>query len=276
MTDIDAADTENWQSPIILQLPNELLQVILDHLVHSIYVDCINNGAHSKNFLRYTHICHRIRDLALASPRLWRFIDVSHQRLSQEFLIRSKSASISLIMESAGYGEWSNKLRLSTENLRPHINRIHSVHVDLDPMDMKKLLSVIQPITRQISTLRLRYNPMGYQAQFPYRLEYDFPSVRQLGLVQITARWESFSNLTRLYLRGGRHTLDITFRELRNIILRSPGLEYLSLTATVPVICDLPEHTIHLPHLQCLSLETNSDLISHLLQAIESYHRLRM
>ena len=111
---------------------------------------------------------------------------------------------------------------------------------------------------------------MGYQAQFPYRLEYDFPSVRQLGLVQITARWESFSNLTRLYLRGGRHTLDITFRELRNIILRSPGLEYLSLTATVPVICDLPEHTIHLPHLQCLSLETNSDLISHLLQAIES------
>ncbi|TCD69982.1 hypothetical protein EIP91_005571 [Steccherinum ochraceum] len=94
--DIEASREQNALVPL-LQLPSELLLAIIHHYV----------GIHRKpskkplsgklyTWLRVTHVCHHLRSVALADPKLWSTIYPANPDFVSELLVRSQQIPLTL------------------------------------------------------------------------------------------------------------------------------------------------------------------------------------
>jgi hypothetical protein len=109
-------------SVAILNVPCELVAEILDQKTLS-----------SIRMRSCSLIRKFVARFATSPSRRHNYGDISTYptRFCKEFLIRSKSAPITLIMTSR-----SGRLQVDCETLRPHVNRICAVNVELEPRDI--------------------------------------------------------------------------------------------------------------------------------------------
>lgn len=82
------------QSPILRALPDELLQVIVDHLYNS-------GGTW---YINFSHVCRKFRDVALGLSTMWTSIHSGMSaKIVELYLIRSKEAGLSIRLVNFPY-----------------------------------------------------------------------------------------------------------------------------------------------------------------------------
>lgn len=234
---------------MILDLPDELLTEILDHLVHDTFVNEFFFRRNANDFLPYTQICRHLRSVAL-TPRLWRYIDISHPRFYKEFVARSKSAFISLIMSSG-------KLAVEPADLLLVADRIRGIDIE----HILELVPVIKASSQWLSSLTFM-SGSGF-----IFIDCDFPSLGRLVLNNAMIKWGSCTKLMDLYLSGG---ITITYTEVHGLLSRSPCLQVCSLDIAVTHTTGVSLGAISLPNLQRITLSIGSVACSHLLAEIHT------
>ena len=235
-------------------LPTEILEQIF-----SICVSWLYGHRHQKpkQRLAWTQVCRVWRHVSLNSARLWRCIDLCDSRLAREFLLRSKSAPISIVSASP--------MKLYTDDLHDHAERLQSIDVFLFPDDMQELFCSIGPNLLNLSSLTLKIPPVSWNIA----LDLHFPSLRRLSLDSVAIPWDDCGGLTHLSLRGLEEGLCPTVSQLFAIFENSPRLECLRLEALSLVVPDMmSDRVIELAHLHELIISAKASIISSILARI--------
>jgi len=237
----------------ISTLPSELLERIFDSCVCWIY--WFRKPDHC---LAWTQVCTRWRRVALDSPRLWRYIDISHSHFAAEFLVRSRSAPICIVSHSAE--------RFFIDSFHPHRGRLRSIDVILRFNDMQEFLSSVGPELPNLTSLYLALLPCSRNILYDVRI----PSVRQLALDGVAVPWDFCSDLTHLSLRRLGEGFSPSVYQLGSILERSPQLECLQVENIFAAVSDrVPDFIVALPRLHKLTLFSQPpQFISYLLAGI--------
>ncbi|KAF8652813.1 hypothetical protein AX16_004164 [Volvariella volvacea WC 439] len=228
----------------ISQLPTDILEDIF-----AICVSWLYGNQKPKNRLAWTQVCRVWRQVSLDSARLWRCIDLSDSRLAREFLKRSKTSPISMISASP--------LKLYTDDLHPHAERLQSIDVFLFPDDMNDLFDSIGPNLSNLTDLSLRIPPVSASI----RLDIPLPRVRRLNLEAVSLGWSACTSLTHLSLRGMISSFAPSISELQTIFSKSPHLEYIRLENIDSLSTETEEGQHHHPPAEAIPLNNLQELI---------------
>ncbi|KAF5349738.1 hypothetical protein D9756_008896 [Leucocoprinus leucothites] len=124
-------------------LPTEILEHIF-----SICVSWLYTPKKPTHRIAWTQVCRQWRSIAFNSPRLWQCIDLADPRFAREFLVRSKTAPISIYSPSP--------LKVYSDDLRVHAARLFSIDVFLFPDDMLDLFASIGSKLPTLTSLALK------------------------------------------------------------------------------------------------------------------------
>lgn len=251
----------NHLSPISW-LPTEILEQIFGLCVLWLY-----GHQKPKSRLAWTQVCRVWRQISFNSGRLWQCIDLCDSRLAHEFLIRSKTAPLSIIS--------SSPLKLCIDNLHSHAERFESIEVYLFPDDVMSLFKNIGTNTVNLTTLSLKIPPISLNLY----LDIPFPSVRRLSLDAVAVQWNMCQGLTHLSLRALGAGFSPSVSQLHTIFEASPRLEYIRLEDIAPAISTTTsDHTIPLCHVREMVIRAKSSVISAILAGISlpSHARLQL
>lgn len=234
-------------------LPSEILEAIFDICVSWLY------GHHKpKHRLAWTQVCCSWRQISLNSSRLWQRIDLCDSRFADEFLVRSKEAPLSIVSASP--------LRLATDNLTLHINRLRCIDVFLFSDDMVRLFSKIGPsLPTSVTRLCLKVPPKSS----PLSLDVEIPSVRHLALDCVSVKWTTCQNLSHLSIRGLTPECCPSITELHDIFEASPNLEYIRLEDLTPSNIQMEsQRAIPLVHLKDMIVTAQPNIVSAILPGL--------
>lgn len=232
-------------------LPTEILEQIF-----AICVSWLYSPKKPKHRLAWTQVCRQWRTISFNSPRLWQCIDLTDSRFAHEFLLRSKTAPISILSASP--------LKVCTEDLLVHAGRLHSIDVFLFPDNMLELFTNLGPNLSSLVNLSLKIPPVSST----FILETPIPSVRRLSLDCVAVRWEGLADLTHLTLRGLCPKFSPSVSQLHEIFSRSPLLEYVRLDSIRPEDLDAPNMHLSLPHLRDFVISAKAPVIAAILSRI--------
>ncbi|KAF9460868.1 hypothetical protein BDZ94DRAFT_866204 [Collybia nuda] len=237
----------------VASLPTEILEEVFGICVSWLY-----GHQKPKYRLAWTQVCRTWRRISFNSARLWHCIDLCDSRLAHEFLIRSKTAPISIVSASP--------LKLCTENLQPHANRLQAIDVFLFPDDMVSLFDSIGPNLSSLTHMSLRIPPVSSNLI----LEIDVSNVTRLMLDCVAIPWDTCGGLTYMSLRGLPTEYAPSLPQLFTIFKSSPDLEYVKLECIAPALADdhPPTDSISLPKLRELVISGKPPLIHTLLSGL--------
>ena len=244
----------------ISRLPTELLLEIFIICVSWLYTPHGHNIKRIQNPLAFTQVSRTWRLASLSSPHLWSKIDLSNPLFAFHFLQRSKKVPLSLIS--------ALPLKLDTDVLAPHAHRLSSIDLFLFPDDMESLFARVGPHLKSVTELSLKVPPVSCCLA----LDLSFPHVRKLTLDCVSIQWEHIQNLTHLSLRGLSPEFCPSLTRLLSIFEKSPYLTYVRLeNITTPLsssCSSFSQNTIHLPHLNEMTISSQPTTISSLLSLL--------
>jgi hypothetical protein len=254
----------------ISRLPNELVEAIFDLHVTWMYKERYCSAV---LFLAYTHVCRWWREIALSSPRLWRYIDVCRPTLALTLLPRARS-SVPLSVVSSS----SEMLRYYLR-LHPYATRISEVDIDLWHLDIRQLFRIGDSYPK-LSSLRVISRRHG-GVDDDVELYCDLPSLRRLSLDGVSVRWSSLVGLTHLSVSDLCIAHAPSISQIHIVLQNSPLLESLALAFLVhthSMEFHIQRRVIELPRLWdihlCLCPDFTSSLLGGML--ISSSARLRI
>lgn len=221
---------QQWATKLspIVQLPNELLESIFDIYVTWVYSQDYKDP---KCFIAAcTHVCRWWRNVALGSPRLWRYIDICRPRVNQMFFMRSRFAvPLSLV---SSFGGRLPLIWVAPTARSALIDRVREIDVDLQSIDMRRWLSTLGSQVPQLTSLRLvsrKLQHAGMGAEDIEAPKMDLPSLRRLSLNSVAIGWASLSNLTHLAISGLCEAHAPSLDQIHTMLKNSPRLESLHL-----------------------------------------------
>lgn len=234
-------------------LPSEILEEIFDVCVSWLY------GHHKpKHRLAWTQVCCSWRQISLNSSRLWQRIDLCDSRFADEFLVRSKEAPLSIVSASP--------LKLTTDNLALHINRLRCIDVFLFSDDMVRLFTSIGPT---LSTAMTHLSLKVPSKSSPLALDVDIPFVHHLALDCVAIKWHTCQNLVHLSVRGLSPECCPSITELHDILEASPNLEFVRLeNLTPPTLATESRRPISLIHLTDMIISAQPNIVSAILASL--------
>ena len=234
-------------------LPAEILEQIFDICVSWLY------GHHKpKHRLAWTQVCCSWRQISLNSSRLWQRIDLCDSRFADEFLVRSKEAPLSIVSASP--------LKLTTDNLALHINRLRCIDVFLFSDDMVRLFTSIGPT---LPTTMTHLSLKVPSKSSPLTLGVDIPFVRHLAVDCVAIKWNSCQNLVHLSVRGLSPECCPSITELHDILEASPNLEFIRLeNLTPPSLAMESRRPIPLIRLTDIIISAQPNIVSAILASL--------
>jgi hypothetical protein len=243
---MQARRTVQWNGPTG-RLVDDILEVIFYLHVMEVYSQPAKDA---NEVLKLSHVCGWWRDIALASPRLWSYIDVCQPRLSREFLNRrGKSGPIAFV---SSLGQQLPSLP-DFEDLLRFADRVRHINVALIPANMRLFIYRMRPFFGNILTLHLIQTSAGGALE-EIHMNHKLPSLTQLSLDGVTMDWNTKFNLTHLVLCRLHGPKAPSMAELQLILMKNPRLEKICLDRVFLMPSDLPRDTLKLPRLRLLML----------------------
>ncbi|TDL19553.1 hypothetical protein BD410DRAFT_432064 [Rickenella mellea] len=161
----------NDQGNGIIRLPEDVLHIIFSNLRETELASTI----HGRRWIVVSHVCHKWRQVALASTNLWTIVDTSWGSNATEFIRRSGTAPLKLWI---GLTASASDSEIETFNLAiDHISRACELHFSLgaESIHMSRTLSLTELWKKEtLATISLR-NP--YRGQIPHLHFNDIPPV---------------------------------------------------------------------------------------------------
>ncbi|KAJ7036940.1 hypothetical protein C8F04DRAFT_1232854 [Mycena alexandri] len=229
----------------VLTLPNELITEILIHFLPTFPKCPPTHGVFSPTVL--TQICSHLRRVAVATPALWRAIQVFDRQdaptIQQQLLScdiwfsRTRSITLTLEIRAASLPP------IGFSSVLPH--RAHWQHLKLELDDSSRLRSIIGPMP-QLQHLEMRLPSIGGEAVALH----DVPllhavSLTYIDLAPVILPW---AQLTSLILTT------VFPREYLPILEQASSLVYCELLIVFTGYLQFPPNVIRLPHLETLIL----------------------
>ncbi|RDB19336.1 hypothetical protein Hypma_013612 [Hypsizygus marmoreus] len=245
----------------VSQLPTEVLEEIFGICVSWLF-------GHQKPKYRFawTQVCRRWRRISLNSARLWQYIDICDSRLAHEFLVRSGTAPISIVSASP--------LKLCSENLESHAERLQSIDVYLFPDDMVDLFTSIGHNLSNLQSLSLKVPPVS--GNFILDIHTPLTRVSSLALDCVAIPWHTVRDLMRLSLRGLGSGYSPSLSQLYTIFESSPRLEFIRIESVDITDHDIPPTMVSLPYLRDLTLSAKAPTILSILSQLSFPHTTRL
>ncbi|KAG0696799.1 hypothetical protein DFH29DRAFT_1082712 [Suillus ampliporus] len=211
----------------ISSLPSELLATIFTHILEEQVFDRCR-GIHRQGVPTWeivTHVCRHWRQVALACPTLWTFIDHAPARRLTIMLERSKTAAL-VVFYTSSYLHCIGQV-LS------QLPRIKVLQLSVSSRDVDRISDCLssQPAPL-LETFKLYVlERPGIVRPISDAFQGRAPRLRSVELTNCTFSWTSgiFSGLRTLALR---HIGVYTLSQLLSALRRMPGLEQLILKET--------------------------------------------
>ena len=202
----------------IFRLPTEILE--------SIFIDCARDY-HSKDdahptptvpsWVNVSYVCRHWRNVALHCPILWTYLFVTSERWTEELLVRSKQAPLSLRLET-DHRDKEPPVLSFLEQVMSHVERIQEVLLDLDLPSLSNhvFLSKLSSPAPRLQLLRISTRSFSSEL-FSVLFDGDTPALRTLELSNCPMPWSSFklSGLTTL----GLYDVPVWFQQDTNKFL---------------------------------------------------------
>ncbi|KAA1474485.1 hypothetical protein DENSPDRAFT_332310 [Dentipellis sp. KUC8613] len=216
---------------------------------------------------KLTHVCRHWRDLALQFPLLWTDIPLQEAKWAHEFLLRSQSAPLSLLVE------------FSSKELSPAINSALSNSDRIQRLTLRgpivsSLTSHIAPAPALESlTVKAVWTRDSYKTDallWSKLFAKEAPKLRRIITQKISFPWHLtvFNNLTHLEVHLASHKpphaadgpRTASVDEISESLQRMPNLTALILHNCIPAfppntpVEPCTDHVVHLPSVMFLSL----------------------
>ncbi|OCH96276.1 hypothetical protein OBBRIDRAFT_230409 [Obba rivulosa] len=242
----------------IEHLPDEILHEIM-HLV--MVSPCYLESKSPWNWLAVSQVCRYWRQLSLASPQLWRHIDINIcwiPILLRQVLERSQNMSLQLHFKGPIWRDDIETLAWMAAQQSSRIEDLviedfHSTHAK---MIIDNFASNPAPLLRRLK-LTTVFDGTSHIRIF----DYEMPALRSIYLYGLTMPWCSYRNMTELEIH---RQPSLTASLLMATLHLSPELRLLALTLNGPLVRDIgpasPDFRrtpIELPHLQDLFLASS-------------------
>ncbi|KAI9451219.1 hypothetical protein BJY52DRAFT_1215149 [Lactarius psammicola] len=267
---------------VVAALPPELLSYVISMNVLSDRPGHMN-GKYGLGWISATQVCHRWREIALATPTLWRYLDFTcmPRRWCSEMLRRSGNCSLEValrIANSPGLCPIPTSFDAARELMRPEYSaRLAGLRLDLSSRIKRDIRSLIHSL--QQSSPRLEYLALqrtSWELVTISSFTSRMPSLRRLRLSNVSlSPWVSpvFTSLQELDISFDPHRLPrshdslLSFGEMSTILCRMPELQRLALRNVFlegTRVDGMPNGRISLPNLRQLSLidQQGCDLFS--------------
>lgn len=265
----------------VAALPSELLSIVFSMNVLSDRPGQ-KNGKHNLGWISATQVCHRWREIALATSTLWRYLDFAcmSRRWCSEMLRRSGNCSLEVALRITSPLDPCpvlTSLSAARELVKPEYSgRLAGLHLELgsqNKRDVDSFINSLQQSAPRLEYLALQRTSWTWELLTVSSFTSRLPSLKRLRLNNIfLSPWVSpiLTSLEELDISfrtpSSRNSL-ISYGEMSSILRRMPELRRLVLRN---VFRD-GTHTdgmlnghISLPNLQQLSLidEQGCDLFS--------------
>lgn len=249
----------------VFRMPNELLEHVFNTYVTMLSAP---DQAEARRFLvAYTQVCRWFRDVAQASPRLWRFIDLNRPRATQVFLQRSRSAvPLTLLAFSERklpQIEWMNKTPNFSE-------RVSHIDVELASVDLRRLLDALGPTLPQVFRLRIvNRKPLVSSPGYSMATHTKLPSLRHLVLQAVRLPWQNLANLTYLHLADLEEQIAPFLQEISTLLFNNSRLEHFQMSFVASSGWANVLHPVNLPQLKLVHLVLSPDLVPSILRLMK-------
>ncbi|KAI0071283.1 hypothetical protein K474DRAFT_1679519 [Panus rudis PR-1116 ss-1] len=224
------------QSSPLLVLPNELLLMIFGFLV---------DDDTSATLIRATHICHRLRVVALSSPLLWTKVRTTHLDCVLAFARRTRRQAFEAILDFTQPYD-SAPIELDTRGLqRPELKSLRSLEIVASLEVMQACLLHFPDQLPSLEDLKLEVDPVSlYESNYPPPVEFQlrpatgtsYWAIRTLELRNIQIRYPARYRRALPHLRVFKSGLDPEYTEYSHAF---PIDEFMNLVDDCPAIQEI-------------------------------------
>ncbi|KAI0700251.1 hypothetical protein C8T65DRAFT_286394 [Cerioporus squamosus] len=245
-----------WNSFLpVNQLPNELLVKIFQlSAKHDWVYNCRLRG--DMIWVRLMLVCSYWREVACATPTLWRTIGISGDAPDWLDLCVARSAETNLRIQ------FSTPSAGMIQRVAPLSERIETISIrePTDPPSLSQLLSQrLMPILHDL-TVSIKKNQTTVDLEIP-PTHYPTLSSLQLSRVRVPSDFNLFASLRTLSLCEGGYGSCPSLSQFLDALRASPHLESLTITNVLEGLRDrhsvLSALPVVLPHLSTFYLSNN-------------------
>jgi F-box-like len=268
---IRALKSRRNELSLISRLPTEILCNIFKFSL----IDC--QTPRPESWTNFSQVSRLWRSSALSEPELWTNIPLSYPRWTQEMLIRSKKAKLTIQLDLL-LGKSKTKTIIETaRSCLYEMNRVEEIELSamlggiLDEL-FRDLPNKSAP---QLHTLCIR---MFSRTAFSIHEDflYDTERLQRVELINCKISWDSrlLTGLTRLTLKNSLKANSSTIIQVLHALRRMPALTHLDLNDSIPGGLEGPSTyaVVDLPCLRVLNILSDVGALTAFLRHISFPH----
>ncbi|KAJ8507229.1 hypothetical protein ONZ45_g10389 [Pleurotus djamor] len=258
---IRALKTSRNRRSFVGQLPDEVLSIIFivrrDDSLES------SSTTWKLDWLNISAVCRHWREVSLATPLLWSFIDFKSVNCAEEMMERSKATPLSLRIVFAGDSCDDGRRELALDALSNRSVR----EIDIQSPDHKQTLRLLEllpyqsvPLLQSIKLTRLTFDEDNEEneetdevddsRQWPSQ---DMPSVRRLELTRVPIPTHFYRTSNLKYLKIDP-PIRISVEETLDLLRNTSCIEEFSVVALYSCPSYIPQRYIKGVSLPCLKV----------------------
>ncbi|KAF9780758.1 hypothetical protein BJ322DRAFT_1023488 [Thelephora terrestris] len=227
-----------------------------------------SEGYTDKDLVALTHVCQRWREVFIAYPPLWTYLECKNVAKTRVYIDRSKSSPLQISLHD--YGGSHYYLKDAFVLVIPHIKRVMSINLAGGNnlfQDLTKHFSCPVPLLRRLNLNLTCTTPLVLDSTLFYG---DVSSLRTLTMTRVVPHlpWKNLPQLTTLTVSSLDPAQDVLASQLLDIFSSAPLLSKVELH-TIPKSSDAPPgRVMSLPCLKSFTIVTKlvrtSTFLNHL------------
>jgi hypothetical protein len=250
----------------ISSLPPEIIAAIFSFLPHMLSATTPPKRPDPLAWLRYSHVCHQWREIALNQPLLWSHVNFTNISLAGVAKILARAKMAPLYLETRRLGKNWDRAHFSAfrRELRLRVSHIRHLLIHTDPQHLRKALEVLVSPAPTLNSLSLLSDRKWPTTVIPETLfGVTTPRLSSLKLRNCDISWKSslLKGLQFLEIRSlstnTRPSLPVWLGALNEM----QQLKRLTLYKASPIAPPIPvavESTVTLPFLTHLDISSSA------------------
>jgi hypothetical protein len=250
----------------ISSLPPEIIAAIFSFLPHMLSATTPPKRPDPLAWLRYSHVCHQWREIALNQPLLWSHVDFANISWAGAAKILARAKLVPLYLEARFLGDhWDNaQFSAFQEELQFHVSHIRHLLISANRQSLHKALEGLVSPAPTLESLSLSGERKQPRTVVPATLFGGMrPRLSSLELSKCDISWKSslLKGLRCLEMRSPSADMRPSLSVWLDALAEMQQLKMLTLHSASPIAPRVPfdvSRTVTLPLLTHLDISSSS------------------